>query len=136
MRSRPAGWTKFGTCWLAFGQPGLSHDLEDIFHVGERPLRRDEMKDDGGHNTHTEGNRRPVAGVGPGASRDQYQGGCPGEFERIYDHALNIRLEVPPSSSPPGELDVPTCKERVSKNKDSDVDVMMIRPSATHGIWT
>jgi hypothetical protein len=62
------------------------------------------MKDNCGHNTHSESNRRPVAGVRPSASADQYQGGCPGEFKSIYDHPPNIRLEVPFSSSPPGEL--------------------------------
>ena len=102
-----------------YGQPGLSHEFDSVFHVGERPLRRDEMKDDGGHNTHSESNRRPVAGVRPSASADHYQGSCPGEFESIYDHGLNIRPEVPFSSSPPGELDCPDLQERVSKNKDS-----------------
>lgn len=90
-----------------YGQPGPSHEFDSAFHIRERPLGRDEMKENCGHNTHSESNRRPVAGVRPSARADQYQGGRPGKFKSIYDHALNIRLEVPFSSSPPGEMDCP-----------------------------
>ena len=65
------------------------------------------MKDDGGHNAHSESNRRPVAGVRPSTRADQYKGGCHGELESIYDHALNIRLEVPLAHHLPVNWNVP-----------------------------